>query len=1111
MVTITSAPGPDPLAYTAQKNGLLDHRKPSPQPTHLGVPMTHRSHTVQDNGSGYDAPKFEGKGQQMETVMDQIEQKGFIPSDLVEAETRWFYDDLGIDDMYFSTETVEAVVSHIHSLYAAKIAAYARDDHKVEIRLDKEAADHAVYIDTSIPGVSAQDGSQFEKRLEKKYLDASSGAQSFRMESFRSPSKLPNTDQSLRCYFIYQSSFKNPKPSPEETSVEVLGDERFLSKATANTKAIYQSVLDDILMRAGPVIDMYDVEGTREKRLVVGFKHGSAIGLFAALSDLYHYYGLTSSRKYIEQFSNGITILSIYLRPAENIKTNHPPIEASIHQVMKEVSLLYCIPQSRFQLQFSSGQLSLQEATYAHCVWVFTHHFLNRLGNEYNTLTTLLDPNNSVHAELLSRLKKRLRSETFTAEYVLDIISSYPELVRSLYLAFANKHYVHTRGDKDDFLPTLSYLRMKVVPVLSDDALQSLITRTAVNEHHQMVMSAFCIFNQAVLKTNFYTPTKVALSFRLNPSFLPTQEYPQPLYGMFLVIASEFRGFHLRFRDVARGGIRIVKSRSTEAYAINARSLFDENYNLANTQQRKNKDIPEGGSKGVILLDPQHQDKATGAFEKYIDSILDLLLPATSPGIKDPIVDLHGKQEILFMGPDENTADLVDWATEHARLRGAPWWKSFFTGKSPRLGGIPHDVYGMTTLSVREYVQGIYREKGMDETQVRKLQTGGPDGDLGSNEILLGREKYVAVVDGSGVLVDPQGIDREELLRLAKSRKMIVNFDTSRLSTTGYRVLVEDTNTTLPSGEVVLNGTSFRNTFHLRPGEADNQTDAATNGDTPASSIPPITLFVPCGGRPESIDSTTVTQLIDPKTNKSLIPYIVEGANLFLTQDAKLRLEKAGCVIFKDASANKGGVTSSSLEVLAALAFDDDGFRRHMCCDVLPTPTDANGLPTSTKENLAPPPAFYKSYVAQVQSIIRQNARLEFSALWRAHESTGTPFSILSDRLSAAIIAMDEELQARTELWEDTALRTSVLSDALPAVLVEAVGGLEKVLARVPQNYLRAIFGSYLASRFVYSMGIDASPVSFWAFMRDRVVKAAADAAAGAASAPAAVTNGHQV
>ncbi|KAK3061624.1 NAD-dependent glutamate dehydrogenase, partial [Teratosphaeriaceae sp. CCFEE 6253] len=105
----------------------------------------------------------------------------------------------------------------------------------------------------------------------------------------------------------------------------------------------------------------------------------------------------------------------------------------------------------------------------------------------------------------------------------------------------------------------------------------------------------------------------------------------------------------------------------------------------------------------------------------------------------------------------------------------------------------------MTTLSVREFVLGIYRKLNLDESQVRKLQTGGPDGDLGSNEILLGNEKYCAIVDGAGVLVDPNGLDRAELLRLAKERKMISSFDIDKLSKDGYRVLVEETNITLPS------------------------------------------------------------------------------------------------------------------------------------------------------------------------------------------------------------------------------------------------------------------------------------------------------------------------
>ena len=646
-----------------------------------------------------------------------------------------------------------------------------------------------------------------------------------------------------------------------------------------------------------------------------------------------------------------------------------------------------------------------------------------------------LDANNSGHAEILSKIKRRLRTETFTAAYIYDIIVLYPELVRSLYASFANTHLTLGPEYEAGFvLPTPS------AEVLSDTKLKELISQTVSNEHEEMVMTAFRLFNNALFKTNFYTPTKVALSFRLNPSFLPEIEYPQPLYGMFLVISSESRGFHLRFRDIARGGIRIVKSRNREAYSINARSMFDENYGLANTQQRKNKDIPEGGSKGVILLDANQQDKGSVAFEKYIDSIMDLLLPAETPGIKNPIVDLYGKQEILFMGPDENTADLVDWATEHARKRGAPWWKSFFTGKSPKLGGIPHDAYGMTTLSVREYVKGIYRKLNLDASKVRKMQTGGPDGDLGSNEILLSNEKYTSIVDGAGVLIDPNGIDRDELLRLAKKRAMISEFDVSKLSKAGYRVLVDENNVKLPTGEIIINGTMFRNTFHLR--------------DTGLTDS-----FVPCGGRPESIDLSSVSKLI--KNGKSTIPYIVEGANLFITQDAKLRLEAAGCILFKDASANKGGVTSSSLEVLASLSFDDKGFVENMCVG-----SDGNA------------PEFYKAYVREVQETIKENARLEFEAIWREHEETKIPRSTLSDTLSIAITKLDEELQ-KTDLWKNQKLRRSVLADALPKLLLEKIG-LDLIIERVPDNYLRAIFGSYLASRFVYEFGGSPSQFAFF-------------------------------
>ncbi|KAF4119754.1 glutamate dehydrogenase [Geosmithia morbida] len=1049
IMTAEAIPKPKPLARL-QSDTSDSSRGPSPQPTHVGMPLLPRLGSVNGNGHrvlrsatvGYIAPEFQGKEEQIVVVKEIIRQQSWIPEPLIDEQTHWFYEKLGIDDVFFKIESPSAIANQITSLYAAKVAASVREDKQEEIRLDMESSDHAIYIDTSEPGKAQVAGHRYEQRLEAKYLDHH-GNTKYRVETFRSPAAIghsPGSKTSLRCYFVYQCLFRQ-KPGetdPDETRLEVIADSGFWQKATDNTKQIYQDIILQAVGRAGPVIEVYDIEGTAEKRLVVAFRSRTARGIFSALSDLYHYYGVTSSRKYVEQFANGITVMSVYLRPAMNLEGHYPSLDRSIHQITKEISLLYCIPQNKFHDLFLTGELSLQESVYANAAWVFVQHFLNRLGAEYTSLSELLNAGESPQATLLlSKLKRRLRTETFTPDYILEIIRTHPGLVRLLYASFASVHLsVGPDLDRDYVAPT------PAVEVLSDERLQDTISKTVTNEHDEMVMTAFRVFNKAILKTNYFTPTKVALSFRLDPSFLPAVEYPKPLYGMFLVVGGEFRGFHLRFRDIARGGIRIVKSRSKEAYAINARNLFDENYGLANTQQRKNKDIPEGGSKGVILLDPEQQDRQREAFEKYIDSIMDLLLPAETPGIKNPVVDLYGKEEILFMGPDENTADLVDWATEHARSRGAPWWKSFFTGKSPSLGGIPHDKYGMTTLSVREYVKGIYRKLDLDPSRVRKMQTGGPDGDLGSNEILLGNEKWTSIVDGSGVLADPNGLDRDELVRLARSRSMISGYDLSKLSADGYRVLCEDGKVRLPSGEVVTNGTAFRNTYHLRG------SDGATD------------MFVPCGGRPESIDLISVNRLI--RDGRSTIPYIVEGANLFMTQDAKLRLEAAGCIVYKDASANKGGVTSSSLEVLASLSFDDAGFVENMCVDA----------------ETGRAPDFYTGYVRQVQAKIQENARLEFEAIWREHERTGTPRSVLSDELSWAITDLDEELQ-RSDLWRDDAIRKSVLRDALPALLLDKVG-LDTIISRVPDSYLRAIFGSYLASRFIYEFGSQPSKFAFF-------------------------------
>lgn len=154
-----------------------------------------------------------------------------------------------------------------------------------------------------------------------------------------------------------------------------------------------------------------------------------------------------------------------------------------------------------------------------------------------------------------------------------------------------------------------------------------------------LFLTFWFFFPRHILKTNFYQPTKVALSFRLAPDFLPEVEYPRKPFGMFFVIGTHVcliaasstwtennpQETILEVSTSASGMLHVVvfvsscreigsmcdyllnayncwlRTLCSRNYSINQRMLFDENYNLASTQSLKNKDIPEGGAKGTIL------------------------------------------------------------------------------------------------------------------------------------------------------------------------------------------------------------------------------------------------------------------------------------------------------------------------------------------------------------------------------------------------------------------------------------------------------------------------------------------------------------------------------
>lgn len=968
-----------------------------------------------------------GELQQLEKdVMGIISKASLVHPTRLGQEVSWFFSRLGLHSTYFASMTSTEIAQHVTALYAAKVLYAMAPAGSLSLRLRQESERGALYMVPSVLDSATPPSLEIERHIEQEYFKEGSASgssrlgkgQAFRVQVYRTAGPVADgSETKIRLFLVRRSSF----PESGE-GLEGIADQEFLRNASENTRQAVAAILKRAEDSLGPVTQVLDVAGSdgKEVRLLVAYRKETTQQFFSGLTELYRAHDLHSTRKYVETYKNGMRTLSLYLYGGDDVSRR-------VQVVADQLAALYVLP--RLELTaLALSDLSVPANAYAHVACKFVHQFLSSI--EDSEFQSLMQSLSSQLVGVLSKVRAGLKREAMTESRIESIAYSHPAILSRLFEHFSMRLDPSARKSES-------------AATSVEQELLSTIRKEANSELEVRVLSSMVVFNRHILKTNFFKRSKVAMSFRLEPSFLSAVNYPTAPFAVFFVVGAEFRGFHVRFVDVARGGIRVIRSRNSAAFAANVSTLFDENYNLALTQQRKNKDIPEGGSKGTILLSGKHQEKAYVAFQKYVDSLLDLLLDS------DEVVDHYGKPELLFLGPDEGTADFMNWASSHARSRDYPYWRAFTTGKSRSIGGIPHDFYGMTTRSIHQFVLGILEKLDLDESQIKKFQTGGPDGDLGSNEIKISKDKTVAIVDGSGVLYDPEGIDRSELSRLAGERKMICHFDMSKLSgKNSFRVLVDDVDVKLPDGRNIEKGLLFRNTFHLE-----------------TQMLAGIDLFVPCGGRPAAVDRNNVHFMFNEE-GRPIFRYVVEGANLFFTQDARLQMEKRGVVLFKDASANKGGVTSSSLEVLAGLALNDEEFQQHMMV------TDETS-----------PPAFYQQYVQDVIHIIESRARAEFDRLWEEKQQGSLPCCELTDVLSNKINDLNQSIVA-SSLWTNEALRRKVIKEAVPPCLTELIG-LDTLLERVPESYLQAIFGAYLACRFVYEKGMHAGEFGFFEFMQE--------------------------
>lgn len=400
----------------------------------------------------------------------------------------------------------------------------------------------------------------------------------------------------------------------------------------------------------------------------------------------------------------------------------------------------------------------------------------------------------------------------------------------------------------------------------------------------------------------------------------------------------------------------------------------------------------------------------------FTDTMLDLIVETEET--QQFVVDRLGRPEVLYLGPDEQVIPSdIEWIVKRAAERGYNTPAAFMSSK-PR-AGINHKEFGVTSEGVNVFLDtALRRVSGIDpksESFTVKM-TGGPDGDVAGNEIkILIREygenvKIVGIADHSGCAEDPDGLDHGELMRLVGSALSISHFDGTYLGPSGKLHTVD-----------TPEGTKARNTMHNRL-EAD--------------------AFLPCGGRPNTIDISNYKHFLKADGSPSA-PLIVEGANLFVTADARKALfEDAGVVIVKDSSANKGGVITSSYEICAAMLLSEEEFVSHKT-----------------------------QIVKEVLEKLRMLARLEAELLFREYETHGGSLPEISQVISNCINAATDALAIALDSLSETDQQAllPLFEMHLPKTIAELA--FDRVHDRVPEQYIKNAISSALAAKMVYKEG----------------------------------------
>ncbi len=372
----------------------------------------------------------------------------------------------------------------------------------------------------------------------------------------------------------------------------------------------------------------------------------------------------------------------------------------------------------------------------------------------------------------------------FDLGYIASTLNNHTDIARELTRLFKTRFYLARKLSDDDLEDKQLRLEQAILTALDDVQV--------LNEDR--ILRRYLDLIKATLRTNFYQTdangqNKSYFSFKFNPHAIPELPKPVPKFEIF-VYSPRVEGVHLRFGNVARGGLR---------WSDREEDFRTEVLGLVKAQQVKNSVIVPVGAKGGFLprrlpLGGSRDEIAAegiACYRIFISGLLDITDNLKDGALVPPLnVVRHDDDDpYLVVAADKGTATFSDIANGIAIDYGFWLGDAFASGGS---AGYDHKKMGITAKGAWVGVQRHFRERGINvqEDSITVVGVGDMAGDVFGNGLLMSDKlQLVAAFNHLHIFIDPNPnpatsfVERQRMFDLPRSAW--TDYDTSIMSEGG--------------------------------------------------------------------------------------------------------------------------------------------------------------------------------------------------------------------------------------------------------------------------------------------------------------------------------------